>query len=162
MKKAELTLSYNIFESIDELKPEDKKLLMAAKDAIPHAYAPYSAFKVGAAVLLENGEIITGTNQENVSYPTGLCAERVALFYASSEYPDIPVKTIAITALAGDFSIEYPVTPCGSCRQVMAETENRSGERMRIIMQGDSGHIYEVEGIENLLPLMFHAEKLKK
>ena len=134
----------------------------SATKAIENAYAPYSAFKVGAAVLLENDEIITGNNQENVAYPSGLCAERVALFYAASIYPEVTVKTIAVTASAVHFDLSEPVTPCGSCRQVMSETENRFESPIRIIMRGESGKIYITKGINNLLPLMFHAEELKK
>jgi cytidine deaminase len=117
---------------------------------------------VGAAVLLDNGKIFTGNNQENVAYPSGICAERVALFYASSQYPDIPVKAIAISARARGFKINSPVTPCGSCRQVMAETENRFQQKMKLIMRGENGKINVVDGIKNLLPLMFRAEELKK
>jgi cytidine deaminase len=162
MKKAEIVVSYSIYNSADELSETDRHLLKKAGEAINGSYAPYSAFQVGAAVLLENGEIILGSNQENVAYPSGLCAERVALFYASARYSDIPVKAIAITARSVDFEIEEPVTPCGSCRQVMAETENRFGNHIRVIMQGQSGQIFTVTGINNMLPLMFHAEKLKK
>ncbi len=162
MKKKELTISYFEFNNPRELSSEDSDLFAAAETAIPQAYAPYSGFKVGAAVLLENGEIITGNNQENAAYPSGLCAERVALFYASSKFPDVPVKTIAISAQATDFSFKGPVAPCGSCRQVMAETENRFQNNVRIIMKGVSGKIYIIEGINNLLPWMFIADELKK
>jgi cytidine deaminase len=162
MKNIEITVSLKEFNGEDELLSEDKSLLEEAKKAMNRAYAPYSAYNVGAAVLLENGEIITGNNQENVAYPSGICAERVALFYASSKFPDVPVKTIAITAKARDFKIEQPVTPCGSCRQVMAETETRFGNTMKLIMKGEDGKIIMVEGVNNILPLMFYAEQLKK
>ncbi len=162
MKKEEIVVSYSVYRDINELPETDRQLLLQAGEAIKGSYAPYSAFRVGAAVLLENGQVIQGSNQENVAYPAGLCAERVALFYASAHYSGIPVKAIAITAHSEDFDIEEPVTPCGSCRQVMAETENRFGEKIRVIMQGASGSIYVVTGINNMLPLMFHAEKLKK
>ncbi|MCB2219969.1 MAG: cytidine deaminase [Bacteroidetes bacterium] len=162
MKKAEIVIKYFKYNSIDELSETDRQLLVKAREAINGSYAPYSAFQVGAAVLLKNGEVILGSNQENVAYPSGLCAERVALFYASARYSDVPVEAIAITARSTDFEIEEPVTPCGSCRQVMAETENRFGNDIRVIMQGYSGQIYMVTGINNMLPLMFHAEKLKK
>jgi cytidine deaminase len=130
--------------------------------ATDFAYAPYSTFRVGAAVLLKNGKIFTGNNQENMAYPSGLCAERVALFYAASQYPDVAVKAIAVTAHASDFEIDHPVAPCGACRQVMAETENRSQEKMRLIMMGEKGKVQIIEGVDNILPLMFHEENLKK
>ena len=162
MKKTDITISYIEFESIEELSNEDRLLLKHSQNAIASAYAPYSTYHVGAAVLLENGEIITGSNQENAAYPSGLCAERVALFYASSQYPDVPVKSIAISARARDFKIHSPVTPCGSCRQVMAETENRFGNSLRLIMRGGNGNIIIIDGVKNILPLMFQANELKK
>jgi len=162
MKNIDLTVSFKEFSGDDELQAEEKALLAEAKQAMDRAYAPYSTYNVGAAVLLDNGEIITGNNQENVAYPSGICAERVALFYASSRFPDIPVKAIAITAKAKDFKINQPVTPCGSCRQVMAETETRFGNKMKLIMKGENGKIIMVEGVNNILPLMFFAEQLKK
>lgn len=162
MKKKALTISYIEFESMEELSDQDATLVKAADKAISDAYAPYSGFKVGAAVLLENGEIIIGNNQENAAYPSGLCAERVALFYASAKYPDVAVKSISVSAFAENFQIDGPVSPCGSCRQVMAETENRSQNKLRIIMKGMKGKIYIVEGVNNLLPWMFMPNELKK
>lgn len=162
MKNINLTISLKEYLQVDELEGADLLLLEHAEKAVEGAYAPYSLYHVGAAVLLDNGEIITGSNQENVAYPSGLCAERVALFYASSQFPDIPVKSIAITAKAKDFIIDKPVTPCGSCRQVMAEWENRFNSKLKLIMRGEKGKIYIIEGVNNILPLMFHAEELKK
>lgn len=162
MNKKELSISYVEFNKPEELTNEDSTLFAAAEKAISKAYAPYSGFRVGAAALLENGKIITGNNQENAAYPSGLCAERVALFYASSQYPDIAVKTIAIAAKADNFQFEGPVAPCGSCRQVLAETENRFQNKIRVIMKGTSGNLYLVEGVNNLLPWMFLADELKK
>ncbi|MCF8369801.1 MAG: cytidine deaminase [Bacteroidales bacterium] len=162
MKKISLTIDYSIYDNPDELPEKDKKLLNEAILASKEAYAPYSNFKVGAAVLLKNGQIVSGSNQENAAYPSGLCAERVALFYASSKYPDISVEAIAVTAFSEDFSINDPVTPCGSCRQVMAETEQRFANDIKVIMYGESGKVYVTQKVNNLLPLMFHAEELKK
>jgi cytidine deaminase len=162
MKKIEVTVSYIEYESPDELGDDDRLLLEKARGAIRSAYAPYSAYHVGAAVLLENGKIFTGNNQENVAYPSGICAERVALFYASSQYPDVPVKAMAISAKAKGFKVHSPVNPCGSCRQVMAETENRFGNKLRLIMRGENGKINVIAGVSNLLPLMFRAEELKR
>jgi cytidine deaminase len=161
MNKIDFTISYQEYSDRNELNDEDRSLLEHARTAIKSAYAPYSTYHVGAAVLLDNGQIVTGNNQENVAYPSGICAERVALFYASSQFPEVPVKAIAIAAKARHFKVQSPVTPCGSCRQVMAETENRFHSEMRLIMHGDNGKIIIVEGVKNILPLMFKAEELK-
>lgn len=162
MKEYDLKLHYLVYDNPDELPEVDRDLLSAATRVLDGAYAPYSDFRVGAAALLGNGEIITGSNQENVAYPSGLCAERVALFYASSKFPGVSVDAIAVTALSGEFVITDPVTPCGACRQVMAETESRFKKSMRVIMRGATGRIYVADGINNLLPLMFQADELKK
>lgn len=150
------------FNSQEELNKSDRDLMEQATLASESSYSPYSSFSVGAAVRLANGEIITGNNQENAAYPSGLCAERVALFYAQARFPDVPVETIAIYASSSEFKLDRPVTPCGSCRQVMAEYETRHKSKIRVIMGGDHGHIQVIEGIESLLPLMFMLEKLKK
>ena len=154
MKSLNITAKIQIY-SYDELNLEEKKLIDCAKDACSNAYAPYSQFHVGAAVLLSNGEIVTGSNQENVAFPSGLCAERTALFYANSQYPDQAVKTLAIAAYTqGDF-IDRPISPCGACRQVILETEMRYKTPVRILLYGKS-EIYRMEGINNLLPLAFN------
>jgi len=142
--------------SYDELLLEEKQLIDCAKEACSRAYAPYSQFQVGAAVLLANGEIITGNNQENVAFPSGLCAERTALFYANSQYPEQAVKSLAIAAYTqGDF-IDRPISPCGACRQVILETEIRFQNPVRIYLYGKT-EIYIVEGISDLLPLAFNT-----
>lgn len=160
IKEKKITITE--YEKESELEPKDLELLTRAGEAVVNAYAPYSGYHVGAAVRLENGVIILGNNQENVAYPDGMCAERVALFYASSQYPDVPVEAVAITARAGEFIIDMPVTPCGSCRQVMAEWENRFNKGIRLILKGETGRIIIINGVDNLLPLMFKAEELKK
>ena len=162
MKKIEQSIEIWEYESPDKLAPEDREVLEEAVEASRHAYAPYSKYFVGAAVRLGNGLLIKGNNQENVAYPSGLCAERVALFHASANYPDEVVKTIAITAKADGFKVANPVTPCGSCRQVMAEIENKQTEKIRVIMMGNGGTCFVTDGVENLLPLMFQADELKK
>ncbi len=144
------------------MSAEEKNLLDVAEKATSFAYAPYSQFKVGAALLLDNGEIITGSNQENTSYPNGICAERVAINTAKNKYPDMSVKAIAITATTENFEITSPISPCGMCRQVIAETENRQKNGIKIIMKGEKGPVIVANSIEDLLPLMFHEEKLKK
>jgi cytidine deaminase len=162
MKRFNINVQFLEYESLDELVADDRELLERAISAIDSAYAPYSQYFVGAAVRLANGSIITGNNQENVAYPSGLCAERVALFSASSNYPGIPVTAIAIAGKALNFPILQPVTPCGACRQVIAEYENLYGKPVRMIMKGEKSKIWITEGITSLLPLMFNAEELKK
>ena len=118
-------------------------------------YAPYSHFHVGAAALLENDVIVTGTNQENVAYPSGLCAERTALFYANSQYPDVPVKALAIVGISEVNGMNHtPLSPCGACRQVMLETENRFATPMRVLLCGKE-EVYIVESAKDLLPFAF-------
>jgi cytidine deaminase len=162
MRKVNLALDYQEYNDISELATEDNQLFNEAKKALESSYAPYSAYHVGAAVLLENGEVVLGSNQENAAYPSGLCAERVALFYAFSKFPAVPVKAIAITAKAKNFIINKPITPCGSCRQVMAESENRHQNQLKLILGGETGKVFIVRGIRNILPLTFSANELKK
>lgn len=162
MENLEYISRFEEYPSTDALSDSDRELMEHAVRFTENAYAPYSKFFVGAALRLSNGKIITGSNQENVAYPSGLCAERVALFHASSNYPGETVEAIAITARAEEFTIAHPVAPCGSCRQVMAETENRQRKPIRVIMKGHTGKVYTTNGIVNLLPFMFQAEELKK
>jgi len=157
-----LTVAYTEVSGIDQLTTEDRKLLKEAWTACGSAYAPYSNFHVGAALILANDLIFRGNNQENAAYPSGICAERVAVFSASAMYPGIPIKSIAVVAKTEVFNLEYPVTPCGACRQVIAEYETLSGQPIRIILQGNSEKIWIIDGITNLLPLMFHGGDLKK
>ncbi len=162
MKIRKFNIQIEEYEHLELLENQESNLLQRAQEAIKGSYAPYSEFRVGAAVLLENGEVILGSNQENAAYPSGLCAERVAIFHAKSKYPDIKVKSIAITAAADNFITKSPITPCGACRQVIAETESRQNGKIRILMKGQEGIVQAVNGIENLLPLMFKEEQLKK
>jgi cytidine deaminase len=161
MKKRSVSIDYFEFDNLQDLKPEDRELLEKAHLAAANAYAPYSGFFVGAAVKLENGIIIPGNNQENAAYPSGLCAERVALFTASAQYPGIPVTDVAITAKSGDFMIDYPVTPCGACRQVMSEYEFHHKKPIRVILAGESGKVHVYENIDSLLPFRFDSTQLK-
>ncbi len=161
MKKT-ITTEYESYESVSELSADEQSLLVLANEASDRAYAPYSNFYVGAAVLLENGEIITGNNQENVAYPSGLCAERVAIFAASSRFPGVPIKTIAITAHSSNVTLNSPLTPCGGCRQVIAEYETLQKKPIRLLLLGQGGGVIVVNTIEVFLPLMFKAEGLKK
>jgi cytidine deaminase len=155
MKKFLINSEFVEYASADELSVQEKELITQAEQAAKNAYAPYSKFKVGAAVLLDNGKIICGSNQENASYPLGLCAERVALFAASSQYPGIKIKGITVTS-----SSENPASPCGACRQVMAEYESLHKNEMRILLKGASEKIIATDGVKNLLPLMFSQKNL--
>lgn len=160
MTRKTIQCEFEEYQSLDELDRIDKLLLKNAIEISANAYAPYSSFCVGAAVLLENDEIVTGSNQENIAYPSGLCAERVALFAAHSKFPSIRVKAIAIYAQSADFKVEEIVSPCGACRQVMAEYEGLGGKPIEIIM-GSQEMIIKTVGISQLLPLMFSSKGLK-
>ncbi len=149
------------YTSENDLPVADQELLLEAQKSSKNAYAPYSGFLVGAALRMADGTILKGNNQENVAYPSGLCAERVALFYASANFPDLPIETIAITAVTGKFEIKEPISPCGSCRQVMAEIEKNQEQNMRVILKGEKGKVYVIESAKYLLPLMFRADELK-
>ena len=138
-----------------ELSIDDRRLVDAARESIFKAYAPYSRFRVGAAIALTNGEIVTGSNQENVAYPSGLCAERVACFYAHSQYPEARFKTIAIAACDVNGSeLQLPISPCGSCRQALLEYETLAGSNVRVILVGVK-EIYILPSVKSLLPLAF-------
>ena len=140
---------------MDELSAEEQHLVNLAIEATNRSYAPYSNFHVGAAVRLENGEEIIGCNQENAAYPSGLCAERTALFSAGAQYPDVPVEMLAIAARGTDGELlSDPVSPCGSCRQVIIESETRAGHPIRILLYGRKC-VYVIDGIGKLMPLMF-------
>ncbi len=160
-KKLSISSEFEVYDSEKDLSAQENMLLQKAKEALKNAYAPYSNFLVGAAVLLENGEICIGNNQENAAYPSGLCAERVAIFHASAIHNSVAVKTIAICCKSLNAVIDGPVTPCGACRQVIAEYETKYSKPIRIIMQGEKGNVYAANGIESLLPLMFNRKYLK-
>jgi len=147
------------FCALEELPDIEKILVKKAKEASEKAYAPYSHFLVGAAVLLGNGEIVTGNNQENAAYPSGLCAERTAVFYANATYPDVPVLTMAVAAQNSNGFLTDPIAPCGSCRQVLLETENRFGKPIRVILFGTK-EIAIIDTASDLLPLSFGVESL--
>jgi len=159
MKEIELNFKVKTYGSAEELPELARKLILLAREAALRAYAPYSGYRVGAAVLLENGELITGNNQENAAYPSGLCAERTALFYASSRFPNIPIQSIAISTFSNGVPSGEFAKPCGGCRQVIAEYEDLAGKPIEIILDGSSA-ITVVEGIDTLLPFRFKKEDL--
>ncbi|HTS42780.1 MAG TPA: cytidine deaminase [Puia sp.] len=161
MKKREYHFSFDQYDSIDELDQEDAMLLKEAQKVTSQAYAPYSQFRVGAAAKLENGKIITGANQENASFPAGICAERVLLSAASSLYPDIAIKALAISYVNDHGQSNHPVSPCGICRQSLQEFSQRMNKPIRLILAGMEGEVYIIPDADSLLPLAFSSEELK-
>jgi cytidine deaminase len=157
MKKQEFSFGYEIYDSIDELTPADKTLLQAARTVTEKAYAPYSHFLVGAVAKLSNGETVAGTNQENASYPVGICAERVLLSSASMLHTGVPIDTIAISYHNTNASgkSNRPVSPCGMCRQALREYEDRTAQPIRLILSGMEGEVIVVEKASQLLPFSF-------
>ena len=149
------------YTDINELNNTDRMLLAEAKKAVATSYAPYSNFHVGCALQLNNGVIVKGSNQENIAYPSGLCAERVAIFSAGATYPNEAVKTMAITVKADKFKVTEPIMSCGACLQSMSEYEIRFKQPIRVILQGETGDIYIAEGLKNFMPFMFWSDELK-
>ena len=154
MKQQAVQIMFTEYERLDELSEKQVILINKAIEAAKNAYAPYSAYHVGAAVLLGNGEIITGNNQENAAYPSGLCAERVAIFYAGSQYPGIAATSIAIVAMQDGSIQDEPVTPCGGCRQVLCEKESLGDTSLEMILYGKK-KIQVIQRAADLLPLPF-------
>ena len=154
MKKM-LTIPYEEFASIDKLGAADRALLEAAIGAVKGSYAPYSRFNVGAAVRLADGTVVTGANQENAAFPSGLCAERTAMFAAGANHPGVAFEAIAVVCSRDGVLMPNPGSPCGACRQVMAQYERLSGRPMRILL-GSGGPILAFEGVESLMPLIFN------
>jgi len=161
MKKQNIAFEIEIYHTHDELGEEDNKLMAKAIEARENAYAPYSNFQVGAAVLLENGEVVVGNNQENASYPSGLCAERVAIFQAGAKYPNIVIQSIAISATSKNYKVDNPVAPCGNCRQSISEYEFKQKQPIRILMMGEIGEVFKCQSIGDILPLAFNNSFLK-
>ena len=156
MTNKEIKIAYLEYESADQLDPQDRKLAKAAIEAIGNSYAPYSNFNVGAAVMLEDGEIIKGSNQENAAYPSGLCAERTALFYAGATHPDKAAIKLAIAAGQNGKLCDTPATPCGACRQVMAQYQFKGGRPMEVLLIG-ARNIWKFSKVDDLLPLIFDS-----
>ncbi len=150
-----IVTSYRVYESVAVLTDQNQLLMQAATKAIHNAYAPYSQFNVGAAVLLENGEIVTGSNQENAAYPSGICAERVAVWNAMSHHPEQKIKKVAIIAQSQLRTVNKPVAPCGACRQVLMEYETKQQEPISVIFSGENGPVIEVNSLKDLLPFAF-------
>lgn len=161
MKKEAYNFEFEVHDSIESLPEKDAWLLNEAREVTQHAYAPYSHFQVGAVARLDNGEIVAGSNQENASFPIGLCAERVLLAAASSIYPKVPIETIAISYHNDNGESDHPISPCGICRQSLLEYESRVNHPIRLILGGMEGKVYVIDKAAMLLPLSFTSEDLK-
>lgn len=161
MKKRQIAFELTVFDSLENLPEGDQQLMKEAVKARGDAYAPYSNFQVGAAVLLENGSIVIGNNQENASYPSGLCAERVAVFHAGAKYPGVTIKTIAITATSKNYVVDTPAAPCGNCRQSIAEYEQKQDSPITLLLMGETGEVLKCDSIADILPLAFDNSFLR-
>ncbi len=162
MIKQQISFEALVYETIDELNMQQKDLMLKAVEARKMAYAPYSNFHVGAAVLLENGEVVIGNNQENASYPSGLCAERVAIFHAGAKFPGVKILSVAISATSNDYVVDKPAAPCGNCRQAMSEYEVKQKKPIELLMMGEIGKIIKCHSISAILPLAFNSSFLDK
>jgi cytidine deaminase len=155
MKTISITSQFSVFGSLQELPDDIQNMMEQAVAVRKKAYAPYSKFRVGAALLLDNGQTVLGSNQENAAYPSGLCAERVAIFQAGAIYPEAKILKMAITAASDSNKTIAPIPPCGSCRQSIAEYETRQETPIEIYFMGETGDIYKSDSLKNLLPFMF-------
>ena len=160
MEKQKIEIQLEVFETVSELPKNIQKLMDKAQQARENAYAPYSLFKVGAAVLMASGEITLGNNQENAAYPSGLCAERVAIFHTGALFPNEKISAMAITARSLNQSLSEPIGPCGACRQSMAEYEQKQKSPIAVYFMGETGKIVKVDSVMDLLPLGFDAKYL--
>ncbi|KIA85397.1 cytidine deaminase [Flavobacterium sp. AED] len=160
MKEITITTQFNVFDSVEDLPNDIINLMEQAIAVRKKAYAPYSKFRVGTAILLDNGKIVLGSNQENAAYPSGLCAERVAIFQAGAIYPDAKILKMAITAASDTNKTSVPIPPCGSCRQSIAEYEINQDTPIEIYFMGEIGAIYKSASLKNLLPFMFDKKFL--
>ena len=152
-----ITINYREYNHWNELNSEDIELIENAFKVSLDAYAPYSNFHVGASLRMEDSSIILGSNQENIAYPSGLCAERVALFYAGAIYPNLKIKKICVVAKGDLIPVENYISPCGSCRQVMAESQNRQNEPIQIILVSQNNRVLVFNSVSDLIPFMFYA-----
>jgi cytidine deaminase len=162
IQKKNLSISFEEYSSVDELSNSDRNLCLDSVKAMASSHSPYSGFRVGVAVLLASGKVVYGSNQENVAYPSGLCAERVALFAIGSSYPDDKIISMAISAQTDHFEIKEPVTSCGACLQVMAEYEKKQSSPINVLFYCLNGSIIRTMGIKSLLPFAFEETRLQK
>ena len=160
MTNHKIKISFQEYESVKELDAADQELCQQAVNAMKNSHSPYSKFRVGAALRLQSGKIILGSNQENAAYPSGLCAERVALFHWGANHPDDPIEAMAVTAFTEEFPLLKPVASCGSCLQVLAEYEKKQGMPVKTILHCLEGPTWVINGIETFLPFLFFEERL--
>lgn len=160
MKEIQIETKLSVFESFNELSHSEKEFMNQAIEIRKKAYAPYSKFQVGAAIVLDNGVVLQGSNQENAAYPSGLCAERVVIFYAGANYPNNKIVKLFISATPSDRDSENPIPPCGSCRQSIAEYEIKQDLPIEIYFMGAKGQVYKSDSLKNLLPFMFDKSNL--
>jgi cytidine deaminase len=160
MKKEKFEFSFDVYDGIHELSEDDQLLLTQARRVTTKAYAPYSNFSVGVAAKLSNGKTVDGGNQENASFPVGICAERVVLASISSLYPDVPIEAMAISYNSKLVKSDHPISPCGMCRQALQEVESRTKKSIRLILAGMEGKVYVIQSSSQLLPLAFTSEEL--
>jgi cytidine deaminase len=161
MKENKYEFNYRVYDSIEELPEQQQWLLNEAREVTAQAYAPYSKFQVGAVAKMANGEIVAGSNQENASFPVGLCAERVLLASISSLFPKVPIESIAISYKSEHQKSDHPISPCGICRQSLQEFESRVSHPVQLILGGMSGPVYVIDSASRLLPLAFTSEELR-
>lgn len=161
MKESKFEFNYKVYENLSELPEEQQWLLNEAREVTSNAYAPYSKFQVGAVAKMANGEIVAGSNQENASFPVGLCAERVLLASVSSLFPKIPIETIAVSYKSEHQKSDHPISPCGICRQSLQEFESRVSHPVQLILGGMEGPVYVIDSASRLLPLAFTSEELR-
>jgi cytidine deaminase len=160
MKENKFQFTYQVFEDISDLNENDAWLLTEAREVTAQAYAPYSKFYVGAVAMMANGKVVAGTNQENASYPVGICAERVLLGTVATLHPDIAVESIAISYNSEDIKSDHPISPCGMCRQALLEYETRIKKPIRLILSGQEGRVYVIKTASQLLPFAFTGDEL--
>ena len=160
MTNHEIKINFKEYTALKELDKPDHDLCLEAVKAMDTSHSPYSKFRVGAALRLQSGKIIYGSNQENVAYPSGLCAERVALFHWGANYPHDPIEAMAVTARSDEFEILKPVASCGSCLQVLAEYEKKQGKPIEIILFCNNGPVWVMHGVESFLPFLFFENRL--
>jgi cytidine deaminase len=161
MKENNFEFRYQVFDDISELSEMDARLLNEARSVTKQAYAPYSNFHVGAVAMLANGQIVSGTNQENASYPVGICAERVLLGIVATLYPNVAIESIAVSYNSENVKTDHPISPCGMCRQALVEYENRLNNPIRVILSGQEGKVLIINSVNSLLPFAFTSTELK-
>ena len=158
----EIKINFQEYASVEELEQADQQLCREAVKALANSHSPYSKFRVGVAMRLQSGKILHASNQENVAYPSGLCAERVALFHWGANHPDDPIETMVVTAHTDEFQLTRPVTSCGACLQVLAEYEKKQGNAIKMLLYCQQGPVWIATGIESFLPFLFFEDRLNQ